>query len=215
MKHGIRILMFAIGLTLAAIAAPGAMAQDTVRGELTAFWGYRIGGDFDGVDDPSINDLEVDDAGAYGLALTVPVGEEAAFVSFYSRQESALTAGTFLGFDEDLFDLDVENLHIGGSYRPGSDQDTIRGYWEFTLGLTRFDPAGGRDSETRFSFGIGAGVQLRLNPWLGLRLQGRWVPTVIDSDDEVFCDPNNVCFIVFDTEYFTQTEISAGLTFAF
>lgn len=103
----------------------------------------------------------------------------------------------------------------GGAYNWGGPGDTIRPFVSFGLGATHFSPEARVDSETRFSWSLGGGARFSLSDSLGLRLQGRWTPIYVNSDEFVFCDWWGYCYVASDAQYLYQTELSAGLSIGF
>ena len=82
-----------------------------------------------------------------------------------------------------------------------------------TPACTRLDPQGG-SGETRFSWSLGTGLKLMFNKNLGLRFDGRFYSTVVDEDDDVFCDPFG-CFAYDDSTFLFQADVKGGIIFAF
>ena len=74
----------------------------------------------------------------------------------------------------------------------------------------------GIDGGTRFSGTFGAGLKLFPGPRFGLRLEGRWTPTYIKSDAVGWwCDPFWGCYLVGNSQYANQFELSGGVTLRF
>ena len=179
--------------------------------ELTPFVGTRVGGDFDDIQTPLINDVEIDDGASFGLVFDVGFGENWQLEFLGSSQATELIAeGTISG----KVDIDVNHYHVGGAYQFRDSLEPLRPFVAFSLGATQFDPDGALDSESKFSFSLGGGVKYHFNDRLGVRVQGRFTSTEINDDDEVFCDPF-VCYVVEDTNFLNQTELSAGLVIRF
>ena len=203
------------GLLAVACCAQPAIAQESpYRFELSPFAGYRFGGEFEeeGVD----RTFELDESNAYGIILNIREGANTQWEVLYARQSAAVMAEPPLG-TEPVPDLDVEYLHFGGTYL--GDGDSTRPFLAATIGLTRFDPEpSGSSAETYFSASIGGGVQLRATKTLGVRLEGRVVTTLVDSDSEIFCRTGgftNFCAVRVDGSTFTQFELRAALVFRF
>lgn len=181
--------------------------------ELTPFVGYRIGGDFDNTSDFFAVDLEADDGESYGLILAFEVTRQFQVELLWSQQESTLLeTGGFLGQDDVLFDLDIDYYHAGILYQWSPGQ--LRPFFTASLGGTRFRPVGDLSDDTRFSMALGGGVKFMANEHFGLRLEARGFATLIEDDDESFCDFGD-CYYYDGDDYFTQLETRAGLIFAF
>ena len=50
---------------------------------------------------------------------------------------------------------------------------------------------------------------------VGFRLEGRWTPTYVNFDNELFCDPFGFCFIVEDPNWLHQGQVNAGIVLRF
>jgi opacity protein-like surface antigen len=192
-------------LLLAAIPAQAG------RFELTPFVGTRVGGDFDDIETPLISEVEIDDGSSFGVVFDVSFGESWQLEILASSQPTELMAeGTISG----QVDIDVNHFHVGGAYQFRDSLDSVRPFVAASLGSTQFDPDGALDSESKFSLSLGGGVKYHFNDRLGVRVQGRFTTTEINDDDEVYCDPF-VCYVVEDSNFLNQTELSAGLIVRF
>jgi opacity protein-like surface antigen len=211
-RFRIPALLVAVGLV--AGAAP-ARAGGAV--ELTPYYGYRLGGEFSDINFGGASALEIKDGPAYGLILSYNVNPNAQIDLQYSQQKTELqgNGGGFLSSDK-LFDLNVELWQLGGNFTSGHPNDPLRGFIGFGVGVTNFEP---RDSafngDSQFAFTFYGGAKIALAKHLGLRLQGQWISTYIDSNEQVFCDPFGFCFVAESAEYLNQFELSAGLAFKF
>jgi len=180
--------------------------------ELTPFWGYTWGGDFDDI--PAIDSIEIGDDDSYGLTLGFMTSDVTQIELLWSHQETDLDIRPTIG-QVSTVGLNVDQYHIGGLYLPGTGSDRVSPFVSFSLGVTVFNPAG-LGSEDRFSFSLGGGLKYFLGERVGLRLQLRWTPTYVNSTSEgVFCDPFGFCYVVQDAHYVNQTEASAGLIIKF
>jgi len=209
-------LLAVLGLSVPAAAPRG--APDAIRFEITPYYGYRFGGEFGDVDFAGVSSLEIQDGSAYGLILSFYVHPNGQVELQYSQQRTELqgSGSFFLSSGDKLFDLNVETWQVGGNFTAGAPNDPVRGFLGFSLGLTNFEPqASGFEGDSQFAFSFYAGAKVALAKHFGLRFQGQWVATYVDSNDEVFCDPFGFCFVVSDADYLNQVELSAGLTFKF
>lgn len=201
-----------VPVLLALLAASPAAAQ---KFEITPFYGYQFGGDFeDRFDSDDFGDVDVDEGETYGLFLNFALanfgaGEGGQIELMYNRQDTELQAGRLFG--PRLLDLELEYWHLGFLYQWAPGQ--VRPYLVVSLGATSLDP-GGAPSETRFSWSLGGGLKLMFNDHLGLRFDGRFYSTVVDEDDAVFCDPFG-CFSHDNSTFLTQFDVKGGIIFAF
>jgi hypothetical protein len=202
-----------------ALAASGVAAADTNAippFSVTPLGGYTFGGEFE--DEAATASVEVDDAAHYGLIVNLRESANTQWEVFYARQESAaeiteLPAGALAG----AVDLDVQYLHVGGTYV--ADGPRARPFLAATVGATRFDPDPLTfDSENFFSFGLGAGWQFAPTERLGLRLESRLLGTFLRSDSALFCQTGpeqNLCAISTKGDMYWQLQASLGIVFRF
>ena len=110
----------------------------------------------------------------------------------WTRQSSALKLATDAGSAE-LFTMAVRQLHGDIVYHLGSPEARLRPFVFGGLGATFFS-ADHLESETKFSFGLGAGIKYFRWNAVGLRAHFRYKPTMMnDKDAADFCDPFGFC----------------------
>jgi len=125
---------------------------------------------------------------------------------YYSKQPSSLLASG------GLIDIDVEYYHLGGKYPMKSNAGA---FYVGSVGLTRFNPGtDGLGPETKFSIGLGVGMETAADKRIGFRLEGRGFGTFIDSSGGIFCGGGS-CIVVTESQMLWQFEINAGITFRF
>ncbi len=184
------------------------------RFELTPFAGYGFGGDFEDLETGA--ELELDEAGAFGLILDIAADATTQWEVLYLQQRTELDAGDLFS-EQPIIDVDVHYLHAGGTYL--LDGDRVQPYVAGSLGLSRLDPGpGGLDAENYFSLSLGVGLRLRPRERIGLRLEGRWFGTFVDSDSAVFCQSGgstNVCGVKVQGSLINQWHGFMGVTFRF
>jgi opacity protein-like surface antigen len=201
-----------LALLLAAIPAWAAAPQER-RFEITPFAGYRFGGDLGDVENAS--HAQVAEGSSYGVMLDWEVEKDAFVELLYSRQQSEVTAGgTILGSGEThITDITVEQYLLGGTYQWENDTH-FRPFVSGGFGVVRHLPEGS-SSETRLAFGLGVGVKAALAKHLALRFDGRWVIDHLSGSTEISCISPGQCLIVADGTFFSQVEVSGGITFGF
>lgn len=184
------------------------------RFELTPFAAYGGGGEFEQTSLGS--DLDVDEAASFGLIFNMRADANRQYEVLYSHQETELdTDGLFA--NEPVLDLDIDYLHVGGTY--AFDGDFGKPYVVGTIGVSRFEPtSSGFDSETFLSLSFGGGVQLFPSKRLGLRLEGRVFGSFVDSKSKIFCRSGfdtNFCAVRVDGDALWQWQVIAGLVSRF
>jgi opacity protein-like surface antigen len=204
-------------LIFACLLPTQAVAQKTAKDfklQITPFVGYRLGGTFE--DDDTEEDYDLDNNSSAGLIINFPSKANTEWEIYYSKQSTELKTGDlFLGTR--VVDMDVEYLHLGGTYlfdRSGESQP----YFVATIGATRMEPSGvDTSSETFFSFAAGGGYKYFPDKHIGLRLDGRFIGTFIDSNSNIFCqsDQGGTCVINTTGKILYQFEMQAGVVFRF
>jgi hypothetical protein len=195
------------------LVLPAPITTAETKLEITPFWGYRLGGDFQ--DLASGAEIDIEESSSYGIILDIPLSGEGQLEILWSRQETELDSGGFLTTNP-LFNIDLDYLHVGGVYNWGYDDDKVRPFLLGSLGVTLFRPEPDElGSETQFSAGIGGGVKLFAGENIGFRFEGRGYTTFLNTDaDAIFCGPGG-CFIGVSSDILWQFEARVGLILAF
>ena len=209
-----------IALLLAAAASIlGATTVQAQSVEITPYVGVRFGGNFVNEDFFDVFvDLEVDDGTSYGVVVDIPLNRNWNLELIYSHQESELIGDEgFFGDEFLISDIDVDYYHVGVQYVWQLGQ--VKPFLGGSVGATNFAPKDiDADDETRPSLSVNGGVKVMFNDNLGVRLEARAIPTLVDdNDNDVFCTRRHGrrdCY-GYDDEYFFQGEALAGLIIAF
>jgi len=193
-----------------------AEAEDSAYGiQLTPFAGYRFGGEFE--DRETGETFELDDDTSYGLIFNYPYTDYTEWELYYSQQSTSVDAAGFAVTDN-RFDLDVDYLQIGGTYLFEETRLAVP-YFVATVGLTKIDPDfEGASSDNFLSFGVGGGWKFFPGSRIGLRLDGRFLGTFIDSDSTIFCQSGQEggsCAVALKGDLLYQFEMQAGLIVRF
>ena len=220
MKYGtLHIVIAVMVIALLASAAPG--FSQGKRVEVNPFFGYSMS---DGVTiDPIAIGGEVYDAvnvksgTSYGVSFGVFVNENFEIGFLYSRQDSKLEGeGTTT---TEFATMPVSNYHGIFTYNFGDGDSPARPFLFGGIGATAYSPADANgesiDAESRLSSTWGAGVKLYPNPSIGFSVMARWTPTYIKSDPAGYWCGWYGCYVVGDTQYSNQFELSGGLSFRF
>jgi hypothetical protein len=70
-------------------------------------------------------------------------------------------------------------------------------------------------SQTQFGVSIGGGAKVALGKVVGLRFQGRWMPTFFNTDEAVFCSSASGCYATATGNLVNQVEVTAGMILRF
>lgn len=194
-------------------ALPASADNKPLRYEISPFFGYRVGGNFE--DDETGEDYDIDDDTAFGLIVNLAAEANTQWEFGWSRSETAVDVPVVDG-GPDKLDLDIDYFQLGGTYL--WDGKRAQPFMVATLGAAHLNPDGSGDSETYFAFSIGGGWRLFPAERFGLRVEGRFYGTVLDSDSDIFCrtgPENNQCLIQSQSEILWQWQMLLGATYRF
>lgn len=218
-----RVLVW--GCVLAsAVSVEEARAEDTTpvegraRIDVTAFAGYRFGGQFDVPD--STQNVDVQNDASYGVSLELHAAnahgadELDRYELFYSHQSARLAANPVVG----PADVTIEYLHFGAS-KEIAGWERARPYVLGAIGVSRLSlDAPAASDDTRFSISMAAGVRVPVREHFSIRLEGRGYLTFLAADSSVFCSSGSsggACGIHASGSSLFQFELLAGATFGF
>jgi hypothetical protein len=180
------------------------------RLEIAPYSGYQIGGKFE--DEETDVDLEINDASTWGFLVDYNLNRHSQIEFYYSHQETELSSGGLIS-DGDLFGLDVDYYHIGGTLI--SRGNKLEPYVVGTLGVTRFDPETSEASSmTKFSLGFGGGVRYFPIKRVGLYLGGRAFVTFVNSEYTYRSDADGTTLEI-ESDVLWQFQFMAGAVIVF
>lgn len=203
-------LMGVASLVLAAAAAPAlAQDQDYAQFEITPFYGYMSGGEFE---DPSTNtDRDLDENNDFGVIFNSALEHWRHYEVLYASQSTEID-GTL------PIDLDVQYLQIGGTVS-NPDAEHVIPYFGITVGAARFSPdQSGLDDETKLAFTVGAGFKVPITEHIGVRFDARAFVSLLDTDGNIFCVSDNgvgTCAVRTKSDTFLQYHAALGLIVGF
>jgi len=196
-------------LLLAAALPAGAGEQlGKERVELTPFFGYRIGGHFNGISDAI--EYPFDSATSYGGLVDINTNRDNYKVEFlWSHQKT--------GFDR-VFQgqpsrnaLQIDHFQAGVMQEVGYERARLA--VSALVGGSRF-AASGLGSETRFSGSVGGVAKLFATAHVGLRLDARAYGVFVKGAAGAFC-ANGTCAFAYSGNMMWQGDFTAGLIIAF
>jgi len=196
-------------VVMGVLAVPEAWAQ---KFEIAPFAGYRTGGSFNAEAEERTK-ITVDGGAAYGFSAGVGLDESWQIEFIWSRSETEMAERPpdFASPAIKLYDANVDMYHVNLLWQYGLAQDRFRPFAFGGLGATHFKPEEGFSSETRFSLGFGGGIKLFISDNLGVRVQGRLIPTLMQADSEIYCRPHRPCYRIYDDEFLFQGEFTFAL----
>jgi len=192
-------------LLLFLIFALAPTTADAREFEITPFIGYQFGGDVTTFYQGQYHDVSVDSSENYGVVLSLGLSEVAQLELLYNTQDTHADANRF----EDSLGLNIDywQLSMLWSFDPDAQ---INPYVVFGLGGTWLRPDG-FSSLSKFSGNIGGGAKIFFSDNIGVRLEGRFYATYINSTTS-YCDPL-WCYGYPNSLY--QFDVSAGLIIRF
>lgn len=205
-------LRAAFGLTLLAVASTAAAQRPTddyPNWEITPFYGYMAGGEFE---DPTSNtDRDLDEDNDFGIIFNAAVDQWRHYEFLYAQQSTQVAGGIPM-------DLDIEYLQIGGTVSH-IDAERVIPYFGMTLGAARFSPdQTGLDDETKLAFSIAGGFKVPITDHIGVRFDARAFVSLLDTDGNIFCVSDSgagTCAIRAKSDTFLQYHAALGLIVAF
>jgi len=204
-----QLLGVATVILLLSIPVQVVVADSMPRFELTPFIGYRIGGSFENAE--SGESIDLDEHASYGLIFNMMEKANTQYEFGWSHQD------TSVDLIDGKVDLDIDYFQLGGTYL--WDGDIARPFLVATIGASHYrSHAEVSESDTFFAFSIGGGWKLWPKRRFGLRLEGRYYGTLIDSNSKIFCSSapgGSGCLIQTSGKLLSQWEISAGGAFRF
>lgn len=175
--------------------------------DLTALYGRQDGGRMNHVNTDSSLRLGQSDASGFILGRSISANRDLEI--FYSRQQTELKEGEIMVPQEDLFTIDAQYLHLGGTVLSKPNHG-LQGFLSGGLGITHFNPSlSGTSAENRLSMNLGIGVRWMPIERVGLRLDGRFYGTLFNSNTSLFCSGG--CRLSVSGELLTQYAIFVGL----
>lgn len=191
-----------------------AVAEPLPRFELTPFAGYRFGGSFEDAGTGETVDLAENPS--YGLIFNIRQRANTQYEFGWSRQDTSVDLENSSGVPTKV-KLAIDTFQLGGTYL--WDGELARPFLVATIGAANYRPrSGDGDSDTFFAFTIGGGWKLWPTRRFGLRLEGRYYGTLVDSNTKIFCGsaPNSSgCLIQTRGKLLSQWEVTAGGSFRF
>lgn len=182
--------------------------------DLTPFAGYRWGGTiYSDQTDLYGQNVDLQSSANYGISLGIPVSRTGMKVELMvDRQDTNVGNGGGLFTPADNFG----NFHVtyfhGGLLIPFAQSRTATPYVAVSAGITNLDPSqSGVQSSNKFSAAAGVGVNVPINPQLGLRVEFRGFYTPMGSN-------NNNCYRCSFNTYnhdLVQGETKVGLSVKF
>ncbi len=192
----------ALVLTTVLLVPTAAMAGEF---EITPFLGYQFGGDVETFYQGEYHDVNINSSENWGVVLSLGLSPMTQIELLYSTQDTEADAQRF----EDSLGLKIDYWQVSMLWNFDPDAQ-IQPYVVFGIGGTWLRPDG-FSNLSRFSGNIGGGAKIFFSDNIGLRLEGRFYGTYINSTTS-YCDPF-WCYGYNNSLY--QFDVSAGLIIRF
>jgi hypothetical protein len=185
------------------VAAP-ASAQ---RFEASGLFGYTTAGGLE----PVARELEGYEIGGgftwqgqFDWFLTPHLGLEGS----WAQREGPLRLSTSSGSGE-LFEIDMAQVFGSVVYQWGTSDTKLRPFVLGSLGATFFE-SDDIPRETKLAWAVGGGAKLYFHDRLGIKLQAKLNPTLLNDESSDFCDPFGFC-----ASSVSSFELLSGIVFRF
>jgi hypothetical protein len=178
--------------------------------EVAPFGGYRFGGDL--FELATGEPIDRDGAPVFGAAVDIAISHGSWFEALFTRQQTHVDLPANAFHPAARVRAVVDHWLAGG--RQDFDAGRVRPFLTGLAGLTRYGANG--DDEVRFTVAAGGGVNLRLAPRFGVRVDGRVFTTFVDLDARaVACGGGGTCLVGLNVNVVWQAEFTAGLVLSF
>jgi opacity protein-like surface antigen len=213
------LTLSALTLAILLAAAPACAQSVEIQGfEVTPFIGGRFGGTFDVQPAGAVETrATLKDSVSYGVSAGVRFDDFSLIEFRWTRASSALKFDTGLSVNPlavPAADVTLNQFH-GDFTRefPLEEMNRIRPFLMASVGATHLGNSS--NGFTRFSFGIGTGLKVAVNPKLGFRVEARWLPIWVQPEVSSFACGFGGCVAVLSGRLTQQFELTAGPVFRF
>jgi hypothetical protein len=212
-KIGLALIFFSNALTGYAQTAPGPL-----RFDFSGFLGYRTSVSFTGPE-PEVTPTDastpfvtpkvvLDPSPSYGLSFGARINELDLIELRWSRMNTTMRLEqNFLTTFQQNVIVDQYHGDFTHEYIVENWPLQVRPYIMASIGATHVSGSVTRNF-TRFSFGIGGGFKVFFNRNVGFRIQGEWLPIVVDPEVAIACGAG--CVLRIRTQAASQGEFAVG-----
>jgi len=217
----IGILILGFGLGTAAIAQEAPPTENPKRLYIMPTIGYRTSGTFEveSTDSPYTG-YRIDAAFTYGLSFGYHLSPILAVEAMWSRADPSIY-GTAPAVDETpavkdfLFKAAQDHLQANLLLSTGYTLGAVKPFFVAGLGMTSLNPEGDTTGFTRFSWSFGLGFDAMFSKSLGVRAEGKFSPTYINTIDAVLVEWPGGSQTTSLRNTMTQWVFQAGVFYAF
>jgi hypothetical protein len=212
------IMLLAVASAFSGGAPARAQSVEIQGLEVTPFIGGRFGGTFDVQPEGGAEARgSLGDSVSYGVSAGVRFDDFSLIEFRWTRAKSVLRLDTGVSVNPlatPIADVTLNQFHGDFSREfPLDEVNAIRPFIMASVGATHLGTSS--NGFTRFSFGIGTGLKVAVNPKLGLRVEARWLPIWIQPEVSAFACGFGGCIAVLSGRITQQFEFTAGPVFRF
>ena len=178
--------------------------------DFTPLVGYRTSITFTAPPEPDTvsSRIVLDPSPSYGLAFGARLNDEDVIELRWARQN------TFMRVEQNLMTAFRQNATLD-QFHADFTHEYILEYWPpsirpYIMGSIGATHISGNLTAgfTRISIGLGAGFKVFVNHHLGFRIQGEWLPIVVDPDVAFVCGVG--CVVRIRSQLSSQGEFTVG-----
>ena len=209
-----------IGSALALVLLTSSVALGQSKFEITPMAGISTAGSVDlNTEVSGRESFSVGSGFTWGGTLGYYLSRYVQFEVQYARQNSNLSPDFDIDPDvPESIPLGVDQILGNFVFQTNVANGAVSPFFLVGAGAAIFTPdnrvlpgsADPLDSSTRFQWGIGGGVKLFFTSNVGIRLQGKYRPTNVGSQPEIWCGIWG-CGVVDATQYLNSGEFLGGI----
>jgi len=155
---------------------------------------------------------------AFGLSVGYRLSEFLSVEAMWSRMNTTIQGvipGDPAPMNEDLFKAFEDQFHANLMLSAGYSIGSIKPYFLLGAGLTSVNPRTGVAGVSRFSWGLGLGFDGMVSKRIGIRLQGKFTPTYINTTEQILSEWVGGFQATAARNNMSQWEITGGLIYRF
>lgn len=221
-----RRLVPALLLAVIVLSLPSeALAQRSRRNtvEFTPFIGYRFSTSLDAdITDPALgfvaDQVKLNNGISYGFIVDVPLTDYVALEALYSYRKGDIRVRGGVQGEQIVGRGSAQYIHGGALFTLNPHSRGAKWFLAATLGVGIFgadNPDILSSSQSKFSFGFGAGVKMPLSDSIKFRGEFRGFSTKTDLTTLGWICGWYTCGLVSSNQYFWEGELRAGIEFGF
>jgi opacity protein-like surface antigen len=217
----VAVLLLALGLGTAAMAQDAPTTENPKKFWIMPTIGYRSSGTFEVESTESpYTGFRIDSAFTYGLSFGYRLSPILAVEAMWSRANpsvygTAPAVGETPAVKDFLFNAAQDHLQANLMLSTGYTLGAVKPFFMAGLGMTSIQPEGDIPGFTRFSWSFGLGFDAMFTKSLGVRAQGKFSPTYINTIDAVLVEWPGGSQTTSLRNTMTQWEFQTGVFFTF